>query len=942
MRVLTVVFFFLLFSVSIFSQVTISGEVKDVHEQSLSGATVVLKKDSFYTVTDVNGFFTIADVPKGSYELVITFLGMKTYTDNIEIETSDINLSIVLEEDLLNLEAVVVTGNFDPRKKIESSTAITTLSSKNLQQNIPRGTADILQNIAGTFVDPSAGEVLTRVYSRGISASAEDDLGWFYISLQEDGLPVSLVQHSYYSPDLFHRYDLTTKSVEGIRGGSASITSMNAPGGIYNFISGGPRYTFGGEAQISAGIQGEGNPITRTDLNFGGPLGNHWFYTIGGHYRIDEGARNTDFTFSKGGQIKFNILKENDYGYFKFYGKILDDFTNRYTGVAASNWENPEAVFGQDFNTTSLLMPSFNSAIPDTRRLSEGATNDFDPSQGVHAQDRAFGFDFLQNLGNGWSLKNNSKFSNKNANWQTSISSNFISLADPTSYFIGDGFTGAGFGQVVFRDARTGSEIARVDNTGSLAAFQGGVPTFDYLTDGTLPNDGLTGTAAWYKDNGAREWFNQLKLRKISENHDLNFGFDAGFSTTESFTQGSFGFVTYEPNPRLLRVTVENQGQPVIELTDENGLSNYGGLFFINARANVSQFAAFINDRWKLSENVHLDLGLRYETISHKGSNDRFAPFSQQGGIDRNPTTTFDNTILAPTGTVDEFDFNYDYLSHSIGLNYKIQENVALYSRFSGGNKAPELNYYFNNFSNVPINQAGEVQKINQAELGLKYNRNHVSFTTTAFWSQLKNIGVGNFEFDGDTNTIFYTPIQFNSSRTVGVEWESAYALSTNFSLNFNGLIQNSEAIDWTVYDAAGTVEIDDDSIQTFSGNRLPFNPNLMFNLGVNYDLKAFSSFIRWQYLGKREGNIANAFQLPAYSVFNVGASYAINTNLYFDIRVTNLFNGAGLAGFFGANYFGANANGVTTQFVQQNPDASFIVVPILPRGILFRTGYKF
>lgn len=942
MRAFSILFFFLLFTVSLFSQVIVSGEVEDVQNQPLSGATVILKNDFFYTVTDFNGLFTIADVPNGTYELVVTFLGMKTYTDTIEIESNDINLSIVLEEDLLNLESVVVTGNFDPRKKIESSTAITTLSSKNLQQNFPRGTADILQNIAGTFVDQSAGEVFTRVYSRGISASAEDDLGWFYVSLQEDGLPVSLVQHSYYSPDLFHRYDLTTKSVEGIRGGSASITSMNAPGGIYNFISSGPRYNFGGEAQISAGIQGEGNPITRIDLDFGGPIANNWFYNIGGHYRIDEGARNTDFTFSKGGQVKFNIIKKNKHGYFKFYGKILDDFTNRYTGVAATNWENPEAAFGQDFNTTSLLMPSFNSAIPDTRRLSEGATNDFDPSQGVHAQDRAFGFDLLQNLGNDWSIRNNLKFSNKNANWQTSISSNFISLADPTSYFIGDGFTGSGFGQVVFRDARSGSEIARVDNIGTLAAFQGGVPTFEYLTDGTLPNDALTGTAAWYKDNGAREWFNQLKLRKISENHDLNFGFDAGFSTTESFTQGSFGFVSYEPNPRLLRVTVENPGQPVIELTDKNGLSSYGGLFFINARANVSQFATFINDRWKLAENIHLDLGLRYETISHEGSNDRFERIQQDGGFDSNPLTTFDNNLYVPTGEEDEFDFNYGYLSHSFGLNYKIQENVALYGRFSGGNKAPELNYYFNNFSNVPINQAGEVQKINQAELGLKYNRTHFSFTATAFWSQLKNIGVGNFEFDGDTNTIFYTPIQFNSSRTLGLEWESAYALTSNFSLNFNGSLQNSKAIDWTVYDAAGSVEIDDDSIQTFSGNELPFNPNIMFNLGANYDYKAFSSFIRWQYLGEREGNIANAFQLSAYSIFNIGLGYAINKNWSVDGRVTNLFNSAGLAGFFGANSFGANANGVTDEFVQANPDASFVVVPILPRGILLRVGYQF
>lgn len=941
----TIVFFF---SASLLAQSTITGDVSDSRKMPLVGAEVLLTPSGLFATTDVQGHFEFYDVPEGEYTIKIRYLGVKTYIKTIGVKNEDITLEAILEDDLLNLEGVVVTGNFDPRTQFESSTAITILKKDALQQIFPRGTADVLQTIPGTFVDQSAGEVFTKVYARGISASADDDIGWYYMSLQEDGLPVSLVQHSYYTPDLFHRLDLTTKRVEGIRGGSASITAMNAPGGIYNFISQGPRNEFGGEIQLSAGMQGEGNPITRVDLDLGAPLGNNWFYKIGGHYRIDEGARNTDFTFSKGGQLKFNITHKNENGYIKFYAKLLDDFTNRYTGVAATNWDDPQAAFGQDFNTTALMMPSFNAAIPDGRRLNEGATNDFDPSQGVHAQDRAFGVDLLQDLDNGWSFRNNLKFSNKNANWQTSISNNFIGLdnflvsalsRDFATLFGGDF---SAFGNLVFRDAKTGNEIAQINNFGALGIFQGNAPSFDYLTDGRLPNDAIMGTATWLKDNDAREWMNQLTFRKKSENHDLNFGLDGGFSNNNMFTQGSFGYVTYEPNPRMLRVTVENPGAPVLALSDENGVSNYGGLFYINSRAKVSQIAAFLNDNWKIVQKLHLDLGIRYETINHKGSNDRFAPFSQDGGVDGEATTIYDNGVLAPTGEIDEFDYNYGYLSHSIGLNYKFQDEAALFARFSGGNKAPELSYYYNNFSNVPINQEGEVQKINQLELGLKWNLPSFSFTSTAFWSQLKNIGVGNFVFDDQTSSVFYTPIQFNSSRTVGLEWESAYSLTNNFTLSFNGTIQDGKAVEWTVYDAAGSFDTDDDSIQDFSDNKLPFNPNLMFNLGAEYRLKAFSSFLRLQYMGEREGNVANAFQLPSYSTFNLGLAYDINKNWFIDARITNLFNSAGLAGFFGANSFGANANEVTAAFIQDNPDASFVVVPILPRGAMLRLGYTF
>jgi len=931
-------FFMLLIAVGfapIFAQVTLNGEVKDHQGTVLSGAHVSLQPSNQFTVTDMQGTFEIRGVNPGSYLMTVTYVGIKTYTETIEVGNVDMSFALTLEDDPLNLQNVVVTGSFEPRLQLESSTAVTTLESKGIRQVLPRGTADLLQAIPGTFTDPSAGEVFTRVYSRGISASAEDDMGWYYVSLQEDGLPVSLVQHSYYSPDIFHRVDITTEKLEAIRGGSAAITALNGPGGIYNFISKGPRDSFGGEVQLQGGVQGEGNPTLRVDGTFGGSLGNNWFYNIGGHYRNDDGARNTAFTFSKGGQLKFNVTKTHSDGYIKFYGKILDDFTNRYTGVAATDWNDPRAAFGQDFNTTALMMPAFSANVPDGRRISEDAANEFDPSQGVHAQDRAFGVDILQDLGQDWSLRFNLKYSRKNANWQTAISNAFVSLNDPLAYFI----TGAQFpiGQVVFKDIAANTEIARLDNSGILAG-----ESFQYIGAGSLPNDAIMGTASWLKQNSSKEWMNQITIRKKAENHDINFGFAGGFSDTSLYTQGSFGFVTYEPSPRMLQVTLENPGQPVIALSDENGLSNYGGLFFDSSRADVSQIAFFANDRWRISEGLHFDIGIRYETIGHKGSKDQAAPFQQDGGVDGNPLTDYDNGLLAPTGGVDDFDFNYNYVSFSTALNYKFTDDAAIFTRFSSGNKAPELNYYFNNFSNVPINQKGEVQEITQAELGLKYSKSHFSATVTAFWSQLKNIGVADFAFDPDNGSVFYTPVQFNDSRTIGLEWESAYTPISNLTFRFDGTLQKGIATNWTVYDAAGSVDVDDDSITDYSDNTLPFNPNLMFNLGAEYEKDKLNGFLRWQFMGEREGNVANAFQLPAYSIFNMGLGYDISQNLSANILVTNLFNSEGLANFFGANSFGASANGATADFIQANPDASFVVVPVLPRGMMLTLGYRF
>lgn len=94
--------------------------------------------------------------------------------------------------------------------------------------------------------------------------------------------------------------------------------------------------------------------------------------------------------------------------------------------------------------------------------------------------------------------------------------------------------------------------------------------------------------------------------------------------------------------------------------------------------------------------------------------------------------------------------------------------------------------------------------------------------------------------------------------------------------------------------------------------------------------------------MGKREGNVANAFQLPSYSIFNFGTGYAVSQQLTLQLLVTNIFNSEGLANFFGANSFGASANGTTADFIQNNPDTSFVVVPVLPRGAVLTLAYRF
>lgn len=76
-----------------------------------------------------------------------------------------------------------------------------------------------------------------QIFPRGLSTGQNNQLGFRYVSLQEEGLPLMSSQLGFAVVDMFHRPDATVGRLEAIRGGTSSIIIANAPCGIFNFIS---------------------------------------------------------------------------------------------------------------------------------------------------------------------------------------------------------------------------------------------------------------------------------------------------------------------------------------------------------------------------------------------------------------------------------------------------------------------------------------------------------------------------------------------------------------------------------------------------------------------------------------------------------------------------------------------------------------------------------
>jgi outer membrane receptor protein involved in Fe transport len=133
------------------------------------------------------------------------------------------------------IDEVVITGNSNPKASIKTSTSISTLKMKDIENAAPRTTAEIFRTIPGIRSESSGGEGNSNITVRGVPVSAG---GSRYLLIQEDGLPVmQFGDIAFGTQDQFTRFDSFVSRVEALRGGSASVFASNSPAGIINFIT---------------------------------------------------------------------------------------------------------------------------------------------------------------------------------------------------------------------------------------------------------------------------------------------------------------------------------------------------------------------------------------------------------------------------------------------------------------------------------------------------------------------------------------------------------------------------------------------------------------------------------------------------------------------------------------------------------------------------------
>ena len=132
----------------------VAGTVFDNTGQSIIGATVVIDGTTIGAITDVDGGFSLNDVPAGS-KIIASYIGFTPYEMVISQDMS--NMKITLEQDGISLEEIVVVG-YGVQKKESLTGALQTISSDKLTNISSPNVENLLNGKApGVFVSPGSG-----------------------------------------------------------------------------------------------------------------------------------------------------------------------------------------------------------------------------------------------------------------------------------------------------------------------------------------------------------------------------------------------------------------------------------------------------------------------------------------------------------------------------------------------------------------------------------------------------------------------------------------------------------------------------------------------------------------------------------------------------------------------------------------------------------------
>jgi outer membrane receptor protein involved in Fe transport len=746
-------------------------------------------------------------------------------------------------------EDIIVTGTAlsSGMRRLDAGFSITTVDSEELQRITPLSTADVLKNVPGTFIESSGGVAGLRVGVRGFPMNG----GGQFSTVQLDGttvLPPNTL--SFIESFSLFRVDDTVERVEVLRGGPSPIFSNGQPGITLNFIQKKGKDDPAGSARITVGAEG----LYRFDGFVGGKIGEGWYATVGGFYRVSDGVRNPQYRADDGGQISATLTRRFDDGEVTVWARRVKDSNIFFSGAPLQASADGKLSVFPFFDQRKHTL-----AGEDTRLLtfetSAGATpgtTAFDFSDGRTIDLTQFGASFDFTPGD-WVISNKIGYLTGRADTRAIFTS-----AVPTTL-------GAYIaGRVSAINANAGIVAIAGQATGGTAKF---TTTGTTISDMSQP---VIVAGFWAVDKHLETLSNDLRVSREFGRHSVTLGsYFATHSVSDLWYQGNNALLAFEPNARRIDLVLNNGAQ-----ITKNGFTGYATNNFKDS-FDGTNIAGFLADEWKITDTLKVDAGVRLEHYKTSGS----VGLASNLNLDGNLLTVYNNSVSVLNGNVRTADYSKTQASWTAGANYYITPEITTFLRLNSGFRFPTFDEVKDGFRTV--------QKIKQYELGFKTSLRFLDASLTLFRNDFEGQTYSQQIVDNVTGTIT-TVTAIAGSRTWGAELEGALYPVENLSIGFNatGFSAKFRDIDSGV----------SNGVQ--NGYKVPRQPNFQFRLSPSYvipfDGGEATLFGAFTHVGSRFSDIQNLQKLPSFNTLDLGASVKLGA---FELQLTgnNLTNALAL-----------------------------------------------
>jgi len=767
-----------------------------------------------------------------------------------------------------SLQQIVVTGSTSGKRTLlTSSSDVTLATSADIVRKAPRSTADVLELVPGVFVEGTAGPVSNNYSVRGLQGG-----GQTFITLEEDGMPVI---YGGAGADEYFQNDITIDRVEAVVGGTSGILAPNGAGATINFVSKAPNFE---QPEAMVRFTGASYGDMRADAYYSAPITDSLAFNVGGYVDSTPGVRSSPFTYDTY-HVKAMLEKKfDDGGFIRFTIKRGDEHDPYYADMPYQVQPNGDigGVAGMNPLTDNILGRAFaNIPVPDSCATGNCIRN-FSGADGIHTTTTQYRIDVQKPITDNLSGFIHARYLHANFDFNgifpgsgsgnaglTSAVNYLNPTNSPIASLLQQGAAAfPGTAQFGIRDVQTGQVIA-ASNTGALNALNGNglleqtvlnhqtVESRDFGSDFGLKWDYSSGII----DNSLTVGSMIYNVRKYND--------QSGVATVLNDVRN---------NSHIYNVVALNAQGGVIGSLTNNGLVSYGdwgqGVF----KDDITSISGYFNDELKIGSNLHIDFGARYENehdtvdIGNTAQTNQLVPAGTPGII-QNVGSTFNGSFASQSA-------DFGRWATTVGVNYTLTHNLALYGRFATGF---QTNGGDTGGTHVPTD-------LELYEGGVRYQNHWLAASVTVFRTIF--------------NHQFYSFIQPNDPTVqgnflanvsvTGVQYDLTLRPTSYFNILASGVYQKPLLSD---------VSINGVAQPQYDGNTPQRTPQQLFTITPTLELPHHIGevYFRYKYIGKIFADSGDGLALPAYAVLSVGGSFNLTDRINLAVSVDNLANANGL-----------------------------------------------